>query len=180
MKKEDIEFLLKYGNELKTQDNLSTAKPVYWGIKDRKKNFGNDINDPDGIQIVEDGENIDAECICDYFEENDIDILFTEDIKNDEELLECENKWDIEIFLALNRIADKYRVYEYQYEDFIETNLLFLTKTAADLYLKNNSYHHTDYAHTYCMHAWRNEKLKKFLNIIENLEENDFRIEVGY
>ena len=168
---DDIEFLLNMQKELNTQDHLSQAHPRYWTIRDYKKIYGSDLNNPDGICIYDP----DA-CETIYEGPND---RITDEIK--ESLYETLKDYvafkeevqrvlsDIDYVSDLCDFCEQLHLYTYEYEEYAFDSGIFLTHEAAINHLKSNEHHYTSKAHTYAHTAIRTEE-KPLWNILSEID----------
>ena len=63
LNKEELDFLVDLGHELKTQDNLATRKPVVWRIQNLVKiPISISVDDPDIFRIIIDGDYYEWKC----------------------------------------------------------------------------------------------------------------------
>lgn len=91
-------------------------------------------------------------------DENDKDNINS--FLNDKSKHEClENEEDWMNFLSI--YENHWYVVYYKDVDIITENLMFLTRQSAEDYLKENSHHHSENAHTYAMTAIRNPVVNK-------------------
>ena len=149
---EDLEFLKELANELKTQDNLATRKPLIFKIAVPGINwlaaadYSEDIAFHIDTEVYTDVEAI--EYLNNTYELNLSNDLDHEKIK---ELLD-ENGETFEELYGINNITYKGE---------------FLTRKSAAEHLKSNLHHYTKDSYIYIDHGYRNPILEKLLNIVE-------------
>lgn len=168
---EEIEFLKQLQKEMNTQDNVGQADPRYWVIRDWERIYGEELNNPDGCEILLDGEEIihanygvfgvDDLIIqkakeyfvneSDQFEEEDFELFGTDELK---EMLE-EHGYYISII---------------EYELIPQYSGFFLTQKAAEEHLRANYYHYDDNATTYAMTAWRSKEADMLYKILREVD----------
>lgn len=156
---EEIEFLKQLQKEINTQLIQGQQKPYYFVIEDYEKVYGKELNNPDGIAVFckkYDYENIYEgefkpyqelfEIIKQHYEENDYEYTEDDSVFDEYDLQKCFND-EIEII---------------QYQEVAKHSNMFLTQEAAQNHLKENHYHYSSEAHTYCQSIWRSEEIKLF------------------
>lgn len=176
--KDDIDFLVNLQREMNTQDHLSQADPRYWTIRDYRKIYGDNLNNPDGI------------CIYDT---NSCSVIFegefsTDNLDNIKEALkdfieddtDLEEKFnEIEEYSSLDDILEYIEnypeIYVYEYEEYPVDFGMFLTHEAAIQHLKLNDYHYSDKAHTYAQTAWRSRE-ERLWNILQTVDWSKIQI----
>ena len=169
---DDISFLKNLSKEIQEQDTRCTAKPygLVIGKKERQiTDFDNcehkaihwNESDYDSfeefIEALEQYylEDCDQNDIVDYIKDNCEDI---NDLRNYE-------------YLITNIIQDGFSVYGYNIVDTFNPNLhcignFFLTDKSAKEYIQNNKHHLGESAFTYGIHLYRNEEMRKLIDII--------------
>lgn len=158
---EDIEFLKDLGRELKTQDTLSTAKPIFWQVNEKVKRYGIDPDYADGIclMIGEDGGSY-----CDNVDEAKEYLIDNHDVEK-EDLENIDTRDEIKDFCEENDIVCYYT----GYKGHEERSGCFLTLRAVHAHIQRNGYRYAQGRNTgkYCNHAFRNPELEKLLKIVE-------------
>lgn len=158
---EDIEFLRDLGNELKTQDTLSTAKPIFWQINEVVKRYCIDpaYADRDCVLIGEDGGTH-----CDTEDEAKKLLVEDYDIAK-EDLVDIDSLEEIEDYCDDKGIPCHYT----GYEEYEARSGCFLTLRAVHAHIQRNGYRYAQGRNTgkYCNHAFRNPELEKLLKIVE-------------
>lgn len=122
---------------MSSQDNLSTAFPFFWVIRDTKY----------------------LPTSADYHWDK---LVYFND-ENNEEI--SEEEWDalpIERNADCDYIQDDFREV-YLMKTYVESGM-FLTDEDAKNHLRKNYYHYSDDAHIYLKHAWRAPLMEEFLN----------------
>ena len=173
---EDVLFLRKLAQELKTQDTRGTAKP-YGLVIGQKKRQITDFEyssktavhwnecDYDSFEELMDAmkeyylEDEESHEVIDYIEEN---CSSMSDLKNHE-------------YKIRELVNDTFSVYGYEVvDDFTPTRdsgNFFLTEKAAKAYLEANS-HNLNRGFTYGIHLFRNPEMETLLNIVEKIGTN--------
>lgn len=169
---DDISFLKNLSKEIQEQDTRCTAMPygLVIGKKERQiTDFDNcehkaihwNESDYDSfeefIEALEQYylEDCDQNDIVDYIKDNCDDI---NDLRN----------YEYEI---TNIIQDSFSVYGYNIVDTFNPNLhcignFFLTDKSAKEYIQNNKHNLGESAFTYGIHLYRNEEMRKLIDII--------------
>ncbi len=171
--KEDLDFLIDLGKELKTQDNLGTRKPLIFRIQDTElvecvqgnedfKKIQFDFGDVDTMVFDEDKIERAKEFIKTNYE-----YIFDDDNDALDSLNECEN---------LGEIIDYCEDYDVGYEVLYYAKELrytgeFLTRTAAKEHLRRFRYRYSDEARIYCSCAVENDEITKLTGVLERIYE---------
>lgn len=169
--REEIKFLKELQKEMNTQDNVGQADPSYWVIRDWKRVFGEELNNPDGCEILLDGESI---IHLDYgvFGADNLIIQKAKEyfMKEDDSFIED----DFELFNVddLNEMLEEhgYDISIIEYELIPKYSGFFLTQKAAEEHLRANYYHYDDNATTYAMTAWRNREADMLYQILKSVD----------
>lgn len=177
--KEEVEFLMNLQKDINTQDNASTADPLYWTILDTKKIYGEKLDDPDGFIVYD---TMNTEEVCDsedydnFTKEIVTKILNDNDFHKDDFVKEqwalLINSFDTED-LAENlndATGEDGRFIHLQYKRVEEESNCFLSAEDAQNFLKSNDYHYSDDCHIYGHHAWRNPEMDKLLKILHEVD----------
>ena len=151
-------FLIELQKTLNTQ-GMRQESPYYFVIRDYTHIYGSNLSNPDGICLIvkddwnhifegeEPGIDILVKAATDYYDAHDIDY-------SKESLLDIDDIYDlIDIF-------DIFTIIEY--EEITKDSNMFLTQHAAQDYLKENDYHFSDKAHTYCQTVCCSDELPLF------------------
>lgn len=160
---ENWKFLQAFMDRINTQDNRSTATPIYYTIQERKKRYSRDFDSCDG------------ECYCatnDFFEIGDCHDLKKYLIENYPEYEEVINKlvednegydWDVvlEDFCEGKKLSIERLAYVWERPE----RSFFLTEQACEQHIKLNHYHYSE-PHSYVHHAWRYPELEQLLQTL--------------
>ena len=153
--------------EYYSQDNLGTAYPIYFTIRDIKWIPSYFATQGDRFIIVYDGEAFDtAESLTKLFHQiknneifNDLNLEFPEDF-----YFEYCGQFEIDSFVEKNEYVTGIFAQTKEYEN----KNMFLLSSEAHEHLKANHYHYSKDAFVYCEHAWRAPRQEKFF---EELKE---------
>lgn len=170
--KEDLDYLIELGKELKTQDNLGTRKPLIFriqdieviecveGIEDFKK-ITFDFGDVDTMTFEENELDQIKEFLINNYEFDDYDEVINE------RLSECTNLEDIIDFCDIHGVECEilYFARELRYKEE------FLTRNAAKEHLNKFRYRYSNEAKVYCSCAAENEEIVKLTEVLERLYE---------
>ena len=194
MKKEDIEFLKKLSETMKTQEHDCQAAPRFWVVAQSVKEYvGEDYGSHVDL-VTEDGdtviENANVKNVVDYFmkeysdevKERRITINYTPsycDIfvldKENGEAEEEETLFDVDdvirFFEEHDIISDSYyRTVCYNINDAsICPDTMFITKESCKNHIRLNGYHYHN-PHTYAMTAWRSPEVEKLWKLLEETD----------
>ena len=164
MTEEKKTFLNALQQEMNTQDHLSQADPRFWVIRDYHKIYGKDIDDADGICIL-DGEDNDVICEVEYdafdkegFVESIVAKLVEYGIDPAEltGVNACSSFDSIEEELS-DLDIDNYIIVK-EFTKIPVENGFFLTHEAAIKHLEENYYHYSSDVHTFAKTAWRSKE----------------------
>ena len=194
MKKEDIEFLKKLSETMRTQEHDCQAAPRFWVVAQSIKEYvGEDYGSHVDL-VTEDGdtviENANVKNVVDYFmkeysdevKERRITINYTPsycDIfvldKENGEAEEEETLFDVDdvirFFEEHDIISDSYyRTICYNINDAsICPDTMFITKESCKNHIRLNGYHYHN-PHTYAMTAWRSPEVEKLWKLLEETD----------
>ena len=194
MKKEDIEFLKKLSETMRTQEHDCQAAPRFWVVAQSVKEYvGEDYGSHVDL-VTEDGdtviENANVKNVVDYFmkeysdevKERRITINYTPsycDIfvldKENGEAEEEETLFDVDdvirFFEEHDIISDSYyRTICYNINDAsICPDTMFITKESCKNHIRLNGYHYHN-PHTYAMTAWRSPEVEKLWKLLEETD----------
>ena len=187
--KDDIKFLKELQKELNTEDNVGTASPRYWVIRQPERIYYVDKDEADYFMFVDDDyQELTLEELKNYLEDVYDDNLKSVDIKNGvltfeylEEFSEEIEKYTIDFnnsFLDSRYSVDKVlellelevSVVYYKEIDVTVDNCMFLTQIDAENHLRANDYHYHEKARTYCMCGWRNPRFERLINILSKTD----------
>ena len=184
---DDIKFLKELQKELNTEDNVSTASPRYWVIRQPERIYHLEEDEADYYVFIDE---------CDKYE------LTLEDLKDKLEFLCDDNLKSVEVkdgvltfeyFDEWLEEVEKYKVdYDNCYTDgrdkileLLESdvsvayykevdatvdNRMFLTQIDAENHLRANDYHYHEKARTYCMCGWRSPRFERLINILSRTD----------
>lgn len=178
--KEDLDYLVELGKELKTQDNLGTRKPLLFRIQD--------------IEIVECAAGVEdfkkmsfsfGDVDTMMFDEGQIDKAKTFIKSNYENIFDDDN----EALDNLNECTDLEEMIDFcfQYDVDMETRYFtkelrytgeFLTRKAAKKHLERFRYRYSDEARIYCSCAVENEEITKLTEVLERIYEMNCKEEL--
>lgn len=154
-KKIIVDFL----NEIATQNNRSTAFPIYYTIQDKKAvRSGEDYDYAEKLTKYQLQYDDDYEQWLDY--EQYITFLRMTPYQRREEYgydREIDSDWDDESDIC-------YEIHYFQWEE--EHKGMFLTEKDAKAHLESNYYHYHADARTYVHHAWRAPYLEEFIEAL--------------
>ena len=173
LSEQEIEYLKTFQKELNTQKINGQALPYYFVIRDYDKVYGENLNNPDGTVFIDNSSDSDHDIMLDtndlngYYDINDI-------VKKLAEYCDSHHiDYDKEY---LDNIIDEHDldkaftdIYVCEYETVAKDSNMFLTQKAAQDFLKANSYHFSDKAHTYCQTVWRSDEMPLF-NILAKID----------
>lgn len=151
MNKEQIEFLVKLQNELKTQENDCQANPRFWVVAQYKMETCWKENSDELYYCDIDGCYESFEELLTYLKEN-----FT-----DEDFSDVDDFFDLE--LDHPDAIDGFNEVPMHKVHIIEKDTFFLTKRECQEHIKRNSYHYNDTVHTYAMTAWRSPQVEQLI-----------------
>ena len=194
MKKEDIEFLKKLSETMRTQEHDCQAAPRFWVVAQSVKEYVGEDYGSNVDLVTEDGdtviENADVKNVVDYFmkeysdevKERRITINYTPsycDIfvldKENGEAEEEETLFDVDdvirFFEEHDIISDSYyRTVCYNINDAsICPDTMFITKESCKNHIRLNGYHYHN-PHTYAMTAWRSPEVEKLWKLLEETD----------
>lgn len=173
---EEIQFLKNIQHEMNTQDNVGQADPRYWVIRNYKKVYGKELNNPDGISIYDPNScNTIIQIDYEFFNTDGVIEEILKELEKDEyELSEDEidnikTAYDMESLVESLEEIESYEFHITEYEEIPEDSGMFLTHEAAIDHLERNHYHYAENAHTYAKTAWRSkeEKLWEILQTVD-------------
>ena len=194
MKKEDIEFLKKLSETMRTQEHDCQAAPRFWVVAQSIKEYvGEDYGSHVDL-VTQDGDtvikNANVKNVVDYFmkeysdevKERRITINYTPSYceifvldKENGEAEEEETLFDIDdvilFFEEHDIISDSYyRTVCYNINDAsICPNTMFITKESCKNYIRLNGYHYHN-PRTYAMTAWRSPEVEKLWKLLEETD----------
>lgn len=186
---DDIKFLKELQKELNTEDNVGTASPRYWVIRQPERIYHVDRDEADYyIFLDDDYQELTLEELKNYLEDVYDDNLKSVDIKDGvltfeylDEFSEEIEKYTIDFYnssLESSYSVDKVlellelevNVVYYKEIDATVDNCMFLTQIDAENHLRANDYHYHEEARTYCMCGWRNPRFERLIKILSKTD----------
>ena len=184
---DDIKFLKELQKEINTEENVGTANPRYWVIRQPERIYHLDEDEADYYVFIDE---------CDKYE------LTLEDLKDKLEFLCDDNLKSVEVKDGVltfeyfdewleeveeykvdydNYYTDgKYKILEllesdvsvayYKEVDATVDNCMFLTQIDAENHLRANDYHYHEKARTYCMCGWRSPRFERLIKILSKTD----------
>ena len=186
---DDIKFLKELQKELNTEDNVGTATPRYWVIRQPERIYHIDRDAADYYMFVDDDyQELTLEELKNYLEDVYDDNLKSVDIKDgvltfeylnefSEEIerytidfnnLPLESSYSVDKVLELLEL--EVDVVYYKEVDATVDNCMFLTQIDAENHLRANDYHYHEEARTYCMCGWRSPRFERLINILSKTD----------
>ncbi len=158
---DDFNFLKELGRELKTQDTLYTAKPIFWQIQQKDIVVGVDYDYSEGSCLIIGDE---YEMITDIVEAKNF-LIDNYDISA-RQLKHINELEEIESFCNKREIQCKYTGYieKEKYDN------AFLTRKSLEKHIELNHYHYKNPVR-FCSAAWRNPELQRLLEIVEKFSD---------
>lgn len=186
---DDIKFLKELQKELNTEDNVGTASPRYWVIRQPERIYHVDRDEADYYVFLDDDyQELTLEELKNYLEDVYDDNLKSVDIKDGvltfeylDEFSEEIEKYTIDFYnssLESSYSVDKVlellelevNVVYYKEIDATVDNCMFLTQIDAENHLRANDYHYHEEARTYCMCGWRSPRFERLINILSKTD----------
>jgi hypothetical protein len=167
--KEDIMFLKELAIELKTQDRVATAKPVFYQVMEDKRIVGFDPDYSDQLVLLI-GDEYDQFTDEELEEAKEFYINHWIDEEDNEKIQEVESASNLEKLKEVIEQHDKTDCTLTAYQDESVYHNAFLTKKACELHISRNGYHYNN-PRIYVNHAWRNPELERLLEIVEKFAD---------
>ena len=186
---DDIKFLKELQKKLNTEDNVGTASPRYWVIRQPERIYHVDRDEADYYVFLDDDyQELTLEELKNYLEDVYDDNLKSVDIKDGvltfeylDEFSEEIEKYTIDFYnssLESSYSVDKVlellelevNVVYYKEIDATVDNCMFLTQIDAENHLRANDYHYHEKARTYCMCGWRSPRFERLINILSKTD----------
>lgn len=184
---DDIKFLKELQKEINTEDNVGTANPRYWVIRQPERIYHLDEDEADYYVFIDE---------CDKYE------LTLEDLKDKLEFLCDDNLKSVEVkdgvltFEYFDEWLEEVEEYKVDYDNYytdgkdkilelLESdvsvayykevdatvdNCMFLTQIDAENHLRANDYHYHEKARTYCMCGWRSPRFERLIKILSKTD----------
>ena len=196
MKKEDIEFLSKLSETMKTQDHDCQAAPRFWVVAQVTKEYVGDEYGSYTDLVTEDGDTVveraNVKNVVEYFMEeykDDVDeigitvnytpsycevFIYSEDEDYDSSIPD-DTLFDLDDVISFFEDHDiivngYYRTASYNInESTICPDTMFLTKDSCKKHIELNHYHYNN-PHTYAMTAWRSPEVERLWKILEETD----------
>ena len=181
---DDIKFLKELQKELNTEDNVGTASPRYWVIRQPERIYHVDRDEADYYVFLDDDyQELTLEELKNYLEDVYDDNLKSVDIKDGvltfeylDEFSEEIEKYTIDFYnsslessYSVDKVLELFElevnVVYYKEIDATVDNCMFLTQIDAENHLRANDYHYHEKARTYCMCGWRSPRFERLINI---------------
>lgn len=184
---DDVKFLKELQKEINTEDNVGTANPRYWVIRQPERIYHLDEDEADYYVFIDeyDKYELTLEDLKDKLEFLCDDNLKSVEVKDgvltfeyfDEWLEEVEEyKVDYDNYYTdgkdkiLELLESDVRVAYYKEVDATVDNCMFLTQIDAENHLRANDYHYHEKARTYCMCGWRSPRFERLINILSKTD----------
>ena len=186
---DDIKFLKELQKELNTEDNVGTANPRYWVIRQPERIYRVDRDEADYYVFLDDDyQELTLEELKNYLEDVYDDNLKSVDIKDGvltfeylDEFSEEIEKYTIDFYNSsldsgysvdkvLELLESDVSVAYYKEVDATVDNCMFLTQIDAENHLRANDYHYHEKARTYCMCGWRSPRFERLIKILSKTD----------
>lgn len=186
---DDIKFLKELQKELNTEDNVGTASPRYWVIRQPERIYHVDRDEADYYVFLDDDyQELTLEELKNYLEDVYDDNLKSVDIKDGvltfeylDEFSEEIEKYTIDFYnsslessYSIDKVLEllelEVSVVYYKEIDVTVDNCMFLTQIDAENHLRANDYHYHEKARTYCMCGWRNPRFERLIKILSKTD----------
>ena len=184
---DDIKFLKELQKELNTEDNVGTANPRYWVIRQPERIYHLDEDEADYVEFFDEhnSHELTLEDLKEKLEDLGDDNLKSVKVKDgvltfeyfDEWLEEVEEyKVDYDNYYTdgkdkiLELLESDVSVAYYKEVDATVDNCMFLTQIDAENHLRANDYHYHEKARTYCMCGWRSPRFERLINILSKTD----------
>lgn len=193
---DDIEFLSKLQDAMRTQPDFGQASPRYWGIMDYRYRRAAPDETVDRLYLYSDGSGEPMTC------EEVLDKLVVEmvDLGGEEYATEWCDEQDLDFFVDIDDRGRRephakprrgeldpdavYDIWEASghsrdsYEElicetkeaFLVQGPIFLTYEGCKAHIAANYYHYDKQAHPFAMTAWRAPEMKRLWDILENVD----------
>lgn len=184
---DDIKFLKELQKELNTEDNVGTATPRYWVIRQPERIYHLDEDEADYYVFIDecDKYELTLEDLKDKLEYLCDDNLKSVEVKDGVLTFEYFDEWLEEVeqykvdydncyrdgLIKISELLEfEVRVIYYSEIDVTADNCMFLTQIDAENHLRANDYHYHEEARTYCMHGWRNPRFERLIKILSKTD----------
>lgn len=156
---EDMEFLTRLANELRTQNRGATARPVLFHVLQRRRVWGMDPAYTDDVGLLM-GDDEPAECVT--LDEAKDFLASAYDVEP-ETLATFGSLEEIEDYCDRRGIA----VHRTGYAEQETLSNAFLTRSGFKQHMELNGHNYRRGAETYIAHAFRNPELSRLLEIVD-------------
>ena len=184
---DDIKFLKELQKELNTEDNVGTATPRYWVIRQPERIYHLDEAEADYYMFIDecDKYELTLEDLKDKLEYLCDDNLKSVEVKDGVLTFEYFDEWLEEVeqykvdydncyrdgLIKISELLEfEVRVIYYSEIDVTADNCMFLTQIDAENHLRANDYHYHEKARTYCMCGWRSPRFERLINILSKTD----------
>lgn len=156
---EDLEFLTKLADELRTQDRGTTARPVLFQVLERRREWGMDPAYTDDVGLLI-GDDEPDECVT--VEEAKYFLLNVYEVEPDG-LTNVRSLKDVEDYCDHNGIP----VHRTGFRDTETLSNAFLTRSGFERHMELNRHNYRKGASSYIAHAFRNPEMQRLLEIVD-------------
>ncbi len=167
---DDIAFLTSLANALKSQDTVSTAKPIIYQIRQRQREIGADPDDSDGIVL---GLGDDDEAFYDKDVDGARAWLLEGFAWSPEELERIASASCLEDFADFCEESGRVNYRFTGYRNIETYSGFFLTQRALLDHVQHNGHHYQDPVSYAQAAGWRNPELERLLRIIEKFASSE-------
>lgn len=184
---DDIKFLKELQKELNTEDNVGTATPRYWVIRQPERIYHLDEDEADYYVFIDECDKYELilEDLKDKLEYLCDDNLKSVEVKDGVLTFEYFDEWleDVEEYKVdydncyidgrdkiLELLESDVSVAYYKEVDATVDNCMFLTQIDAENHLRANDYHYHEKARAYCMCGWRSPRFERLINILSKTD----------
>lgn len=159
--KEDLDYLIELGKELKTQDNLGTAKPLIFRIQDKIR-----VSCEEGLEDFKKIDISDNDGSFHLFYDDNVKEA-ADFIKREYGCLDSTSDFD-DLIEFCETYGIRHKVHYYKYENYPMGE--FLTRRAAKEYLKKHKDEFNE-PKIYVAYGGENEELTRLTEVLERLYE---------
>lgn len=184
---DDIKFLKELQKELNTEDNVGTASPRYWVIRQPERIYHIDEDEADYVEFFDEHNRheLTLEDLKEKLEDLGDDNLKSVKVKDgvltfeyfegyleevEEYMVDYNNSYSYGITKVLELLEFDVSVVYYKEIDVIVDNCMFLTQIDAENHLRANDYHYHEKARTYCMCGWRSPRFERLIKILSKTD----------
>lgn len=184
---DDIKFLKELQKELNTEDNVGTASPRYWVIRQPERIYHIDEDEADYVEFFDEHNRYELtlEDLKEKLEDLGDDNLKSVKVKDgvltfeyfegwleevEEYMVDYNNSYRYGITKILELLEFDVSVVYCKEIDVTVDNCMFLTQIDAENHLRANDHHYHEKARTYCMHGWRNPRFERLIKILSKTD----------